>query len=87
MCVFIFSQLFLSDTFLLRYDQKRMLVLIQSFEKHSDIKFHENPSSVSRGVPRRQTDRHIYAIAYKNNRMLKLALFSPFHSIAILRLV
>jgi hypothetical protein len=30
----------------------------QMFEKSSDIKFHENPSSRSRVVPCRQTDRH-----------------------------
>jgi len=30
----------------------------QIFEKHSNIKFHENPSSVNRVVPCGQTDRH-----------------------------
>jgi hypothetical protein len=30
----------------------------QIFEKYSDMKFHENPSSESRVVPRRQTDGH-----------------------------
>ena len=30
----------------------------QIFEKYSNIKFHENPSSGSRVVPRGQTDRH-----------------------------
>jgi hypothetical protein len=30
----------------------------QSFEKYSDIKFHENPSKGSRVVPCGQTDRH-----------------------------
>jgi len=30
----------------------------QIFEKYSNIKFQENPSSESRVVPCRQTDRH-----------------------------
>jgi len=30
----------------------------QIFEKYSNIKFHENPSSESRVVPCGQTDRH-----------------------------
>jgi len=46
-----------------------MLVYMQSFEKLSDIKFHENPSSGSWGVPRRQTDRHDEG----NNRFSQLS--------------
>jgi len=41
----------------------------QIFEKNSNIKFHENPSSGSRVVPCGQTDRHDEA----NSRFYKRA--------------
>jgi len=40
------------------YDFNQTYFSRQIFEKHSHIKFHENPSSGNRVVPCRQTDRH-----------------------------
>jgi len=36
---------------------KKLEFSLQVFEKYSNIKFHENPSSESRVVPRGQTDK------------------------------
>ena len=52
-----------------RYIPMTLEFFRQIFEKHSNIKFNENPSSGSRGVTRtqtrertdRQTDRHVEA--------------------------
>ena len=74
-CVYLFSHFFFHTRFILRYYQKCMLVFMQSFEKHSDIKFHENPSSGAEALHvDRQTDMtkiivafHNSAIAYKKN--------------------
>jgi len=38
----------------------------QIFEKYSNIKFHENPSSVSRVVPYKRTDMTKLIFAFRN---------------------
>jgi len=38
----------------------------QIFKKYSDIKFHKNPSSGSRAVPRRQTDIMKLIVTFHN---------------------
>jgi hypothetical protein len=43
----------------------------QIFEKYSDIKFHENPSSGSRDVPRGQADTHKYIHTDRQTNMTK----------------
>ena len=48
-CLHVKSQHFLSDFKELEFSRR-------IFEKYSNMKFHENPSSGSRVVPRRSTD-------------------------------
>jgi hypothetical protein len=52
---------------LLLSDFNETLISLTDFEKYSDIKFHENPSSGSRFVPCGRMDRHAEAIVALRN--------------------